>query len=80
MRLVIKRPFLVVRAAGSGMEGSGDLLALRGDMSFPIEVKSSKESKLYLSGRTSEQYNAKIGGRKMSLDAIIRVQSKGHSR
>ena len=35
---VINRPFLVVRAAGSGMEGSGDLLALRGDICFPIEV------------------------------------------
>ena len=28
MRLVTERPFLVVRAAGSGMDGSGDLLAL----------------------------------------------------
>ena len=43
MRLVINRPFLVVRAAGSGIEGSGDLLALRGDISFPIEVKTTKE-------------------------------------
>ena len=43
MRLIIQRPFLVVRAAGSGMEGSGDLLALRGDLCFPIEVKSSKK-------------------------------------
>ena len=42
---VVERPFLVVRAAGSGMEGSGDLLALRGDMCFPIEVKTSKKSK-----------------------------------
>ena len=41
-RQVIERPFLVVRAAGSGMEGSGDLLALRGDLCFPIEVKTSK--------------------------------------
>ena len=40
MRLIIERPFLVVRAAGSGMEGSGDLLSLRGDLCFPIEVKS----------------------------------------
>jgi Holliday junction resolvase len=55
---VIERPFLVVRAAGSGMEGSGDLLALRGDICFPIEVKTSKERKLYLSGRTWEQYEA----------------------
>lgn len=60
MRLILKRPFLVVRAAGSGMEGSGDLLALRGDFCFPIEVKSSKKSKIYLSGRTKLQYEAMI--------------------
>jgi Holliday junction resolvase len=60
MRLIIKRPFLVVRAAGSGMEGSGDLLALRGDLCFPIEVKSSKKSKFYLSGRTKDQYESMI--------------------
>ncbi|MGB1567279.1 MAG: Holliday junction resolvase [Candidatus Poseidoniaceae archaeon] len=58
MRLVLKRPFLVVRAAGSGIEGSGDLLALRGDISFPIEVKTTKPTKIYLSGRTLAQYNA----------------------
>ncbi|HII24006.1 MAG TPA: Holliday junction resolvase, partial [Candidatus Poseidoniaceae archaeon] len=60
MKLVEKRPFLVVRAAGSGIEGSGDLLALRGDICFPIEVKSSKEAKLYLSGRTVDQYNSLV--------------------
>ena len=60
MRLAIKRPFLVVRAAGSGMEGSGDLLALRGDLCFPIEVKTTKPSKLYLSGRTMDQYLAMV--------------------
>ena len=58
MRLVLSRPFLVVRAAGSGIEGSGDLLALRGDISFPIEVKTTKGAKIYLSGRTLDQYNA----------------------
>ena len=58
MRLVLNRPFLVVRAAGSGIEGSGDLLALRGDFSFPIEVKTTKGAKIYLSGRTLDQYNA----------------------
>jgi len=57
---VVERPFLVVRAAGSGMEGSGDLLALRGDICFPIEVKSSKKPKLYLSGRTWDQYQSMI--------------------
>jgi len=55
---VIQRPFLVVRAPGSGSEGTGDLLVLRGDMCFPIEVKSSKSDKIYLSGRTLDQYNA----------------------
>jgi len=55
---VIERPFLVVRAAGSGMEGSGDLLALRGDICFPIEVKTTKERKVYLSGRTWDQHEA----------------------
>ena len=57
-RLVIERPFLVVRAAGSGIEGSGDLLALRGDICFPIEVKTSKHSTLYLNGRLRSQYEA----------------------
>lgn len=55
---VIHRPFLVVRAAGSGMEGSGDLLALRGDLCFPIEVKANKQRKMYLSGRTWEQHES----------------------
>ena len=39
---VCQRPFLVVRAPGSGSEGTGDILALRGDMCMPIEVKSSR--------------------------------------
>ena len=43
---VCERPFLVVRAPGSGSEGTGDLLVLRGDVCFPIEVKSSKVSKI----------------------------------
>ena len=60
MRMVQNRPFLVVRAAGSGIEGSGDLLVLRGDICFPIEVKTTKPRKLYLSGRTLDQYNALV--------------------
>ncbi len=47
-------PFLVVRGAGSlGV----DLVAVRGDVSFLIEVKSSKEDVLYLSDqkRLTEQ-------------------------
>ena len=37
-RSIIKKPFMVTRAAGSlGV----DLIAIRGDIAFPIEVKSS---------------------------------------
>ena len=78
MRLIIQRPFLVVRAAGSGMEGSGDLLALRGDLCFPIEVKSSKKSKFYLSGRTKEQYESMIyEGERCNLMPLYAYRLKG---
>lgn len=77
-RQVIERPFLVVRAAGSGMEGSGDLLALRGDLCFPIEVKSSKKPKLYLSGRTWDQYLAMIHeGKRCDLMPLYAYRLKG---
>ena len=39
-------PFMVIRGAGSF---GTDLVALRGELSFPIEVKSSKYPKIYLS-------------------------------
>ncbi len=78
MKLIEKRPFLVVRAAGSGIEGSGDLLALRGDICFPIEVKSSKDAKLYLSGRTVEQYNSLVyEGNRSSLMPLYAYRLKG---
>ena len=77
-RQVINRPFLVVRAAGSGMEGSGDLLALRGDLCFPIEVKTSKKPKLYLSGRTWDQYQAMIyEGKRCELMPLYAYRLKG---
>ncbi len=53
-RSIYDIPFLVVRAGGSlGI----DLIALRGEISFPIEVKSSKENVLYFrnEGRLNEQ-------------------------
>ena len=76
--MVIKRPFLVVRAAGSGMEGSGDLIALRGDISFPIEVKSTKSKKLYLSGRTKIQYESMVKeGEKTGLMPLYAHRLKG---
>ena len=68
----------MVRAAGSGIEGSGDLLALRGDICFPIEVKSSKESKLYLSGRTVDQYNSLVyEGNRSCLMPLYAYRLKG---
>lgn len=52
---LIKNPFLMIRAAGSlGV----DLVALRWDYSFPIEVKSSSENVIHFSNqRMLEQAN-----------------------
>src|SRR3990172_266584 len=53
--LCVAKPFMVVRGAGSlGV----DLVALRGDFSFPIEVKSSRKARLHFSSdsRLTEQY------------------------
>ena len=78
MRRAIMRPFLVVRAAGSGMEGSGDLVALRGDCSFPIEVKTTKATKLYFSGRTKDQLNAMVReGERSGLMPLYAHRRKG---
>ena len=78
MRLILKRPFLVVRAAGSGMDGSGDLLALRGDICFPIEVKSRKKSKIYLSGQTRDQYDSMVyEGERCKLMPLYAYRLKG---
>ena len=78
MRLVIFHPFMVVRAAGSGMEGSGDLVALRGDCSFPIEVKTTKTDKIYFSGRTKDQLNAMIReGERCGLMPLYAHRRKG---
>jgi len=55
---VIERPFLIVRAAGSlGF----DLVALRREFAFPIEVKASSEPVIRFSaasGRANEQLEA----------------------
>ena len=75
---VIRRPFLVVRAAGSGVGGAGDLLAIRGDVSFPIEVKANKERRIYLSGRTLNQYEElKRAGEACGLLPIYAYRLKG---
>mgnify|MGYP001215497753 FL=1 len=75
---VTNRPFLVVRAPGSGSEGTGDLLALRGDICFPIEVKSSKKPRLYLSGRTYDQLKSlKDMGERCGLLPLYAYRLKG---
>ena len=75
---VTNRPFLVVRAPGSGSEGTGDLLALRGDICFPIEVKSSKKPRLYLSGRTYDQLRSlKDMGERCGLLPLYAYRLKG---
>jgi len=75
---VIQRPFLVVRAAGSGMEGSGDILALRGDLCFPIEVKTTKDKRVYLSGRTRNQHDAmQAEGERCGLMPLYAQRLKG---
>ncbi len=75
---VVRRPFLVVRAAGSGTAGAGDLLAVRGDVAFPIEVKTSKNKKNYLSGRTWEQYlDLQKEGERCGLMPLYALRLKG---
>jgi hypothetical protein len=60
------------------MEGTGDLLALRGDICFPIEVKTTKASKLYLSGRTMAQYLAMVNeGQRCNLMPLYAHRRKG---
>jgi len=50
--LVERMPFLTVRAAGSlGF----DLLAVRGEMAFPIEVKSSSERSIMFTSNSSRE-------------------------
>lgn len=75
---VIDRPFLVVRAAGSGTAGAGDLLAVRGDLALPIEVKTTAEKRLYLSGRTLEQYEGlRDEGIRCGLMPLYAMRLKG---
>ncbi|MGC8644835.1 MAG: hypothetical protein ACP5UO_01040 [Thermoplasmata archaeon] len=49
-RRIVKRPFMVVRAAGSH---GFDLIIIRSDISVPIEIKSSKEKVLNFSASSS---------------------------
>ncbi len=78
MRMVLRKPFFVIRVAGSGIEGSGDVFAARADYGFPIEVKSSNSDKLYFDERLREQYNAILRDcRKSELLPLYAFRLKG---
>ena len=52
--------------------------SLLGDMCFPIEVKTSKGERIYLSGRTMDQYNSlKSTGEKCGLLPLYAFRLKG---
>ena len=75
---VVDRSFLVMRAAGSGTAGAGDLLACRGDLALLIEVKTSATRRLYLSGRTLKQYEAlRLEGIRCGLMPLYAMRLKG---
>ena len=63
---VLGRPFLVIRAAGSF---GSDLVALRDDFSFPIEVKSSRERTIRFGGSRLAKQAAATGCRCATMDA-----------
>ena len=75
---VLENPFVVIRAAGSlGV----DLVALRWDFSFPIEVKSSSDTLLRFSKnpRLAEQADKMIDDcRRASLIPIYAFRLKGY--
>nr|AIF05948.1 putative holliday junction resolvase Hjc [uncultured marine group II/III euryarchaeote KM3_189_C01] len=51
---------------------------MRGDISFPIEVKATKEKKVYLSGRTMEQYlDLQKEGERCGLMPLYAMRLKG---
>ena len=64
-----QRPFLVVRGAGSlGV----DLVALRGDVSFPIEVKSANKDVIHFAdGSKRNQEQAEQMQRECSRASVI---------
>jgi len=75
---IVDNPFVVIRAAGSlGV----DLVALRWDFSFPIEVKSSNDTLLRFSKnpRLTEQADKMIDEcQRASLIPIYAFRLKGH--
>ncbi|MFQ6060264.1 MAG: hypothetical protein ACE5KV_03065, partial [Thermoplasmata archaeon] len=76
---IVDKPFVVSRAAGSM---GFDLIALRGDISFPIEVKASTRKTIRFSdssGRASDQARRMIGEcDRAGLFPVYAYRLKGH--
>ena len=76
---IVDQPFLVIRGAGSlGF----DLVALRGALALPVEVKASSEMTIHFSaasGRASEQLEAhRAAVERVGLVAVYAYRKIGH--
>jgi len=76
---IVHQPFLVIRGAGSlGF----DLVALRGGLALPLEVKASSESTIHFtaaSGRAAEQLEAhRASVERVGLVAVYAYRKIGH--
>jgi Holliday junction resolvase len=76
---IVDQPFLVIRAAGSlGF----DLVALRGGLALPLEVKASSEGTIHFtaaSGRAAEQLEAhRAAVERVGLVAVYAYRRIGH--
>lgn len=65
---VASRPFLVVRAAGSL---GCDLVALRDDICFPVEVKSAASDRIHLSNTAQLKAQAEAMSRESARAGVI---------
>ena len=75
---IVNKPFIVIRAAGSlGV----DLVAVRGDISFPIEVKSSKVKRVHFSDSprlTEQAMRMKADAEKAGVIPLYILRLKGN--
>lgn len=69
---ILKNPFIVVRAAGS--LGIADLVAIRGDISFLIEVKARKGKKIIFSHESGrDQKKAEELGQRSEKAGVLPI-------
>jgi|HubBroStandDraft_1064217.scaffolds.fasta_scaffold133937_2 Holliday junction resolvase len=78
---IVDQPFLVIRGAGSF---GFDLVALRGGLALPVEVKASSEATIHFSaasGRAAEQLEAhRASVERVGLVAVYAYRKIGHRR